>query len=196
MFKKLIKIVSFLGHMFQKKNDLDIVLHLLKKEGHVREIAKALNESVSTTARRLENLKNNNIVDYNQEGKNKVFYLKKNLLTKTFILQAEQYKKAKLLHKHPKLITIIEEILKITNKELIILFGSYAKGLEKQGSDIDIYIETNNKDIKEKIENIHSTINVKIGLFNKDSPLIKEIIQNHIILRGVEVFYDKKPVSL
>ena len=84
------------------------------------------------------------------------------------------------------------DILKTTGEELIVLFGSYAKGLEKKDSDIDIYIETKSRNVKQVVEEIHSKINVKIGTFDIKSPLIKEIIKDHVILRGIEVFYDKQ----
>ena len=74
---------------------------------------------------------------------------------------------------------------------MIILFGSYAKGIAKKESEIDIYIETTNNSIKERIKSINSRINVKIGKFDANSLLIKEIIKNHVILRRVEQFYEK-----
>jgi Nucleotidyltransferase domain. len=98
----------------------------------------------------------------------------------------------KLLIRHPELGIIFEEILEKTDEKLIVLFGSYAKGLAKRDSDIDIYIETKSRNLKKVIESIHPKINVKIGTFDTKSPLIKEIIKDHIIIRGIEVFYEKK----
>ena len=45
--------------------------------------------------------------------------------------------------------------------------------------------------MKESIETIHSKLKVKIEDFDLNSQLIKEIIKNHIVLRGVEEFYEK-----
>ncbi|MEK6900125.1 MAG: hypothetical protein AABX05_03295, partial [Nanoarchaeota archaeon] len=64
--------------------------------------------------------------------------------------------------------------------------------LAKKDSDIDIYIETKNRNVKGSIEDIHSKISVKIGTFDTRSPLIKEIIKDHIIIRGIEAFYDEQ----
>lgn len=179
--------------MVQKRNnlELDIVGLLLKADNHVRGIAKKLNESHSTILRKLNNLKKENVIDSRTEGKNKIFYLKKNLVPHTHILQAELHKLIKLLRHNPELSIIFEEILKKTDEKLIILFGSYAKGLAKKDSDIDIYIETKSRNVKKTIEEIHSKINVKIGTFDTKSPLIKEIIKDHVIIRGIEIFYDK-----
>ena len=51
-------------------------------------------------------------------------------------------------------------------------------------------METKNKNIKKRAEEINSKLSVKIGKFNKDSLLIKEIIKNHVILAGAERFYE------
>ena len=66
-----------------------------------------------------------------------------------------------------------------------------AKGLSKEDSDIDIYINTKDVKLKKKIEQISDLISVKIGLFNPEDLLIKEIIKNHVIIRGAEEYYDK-----
>jgi predicted nucleotidyltransferase len=180
--------------MVQKRNnlELDIIGLLLRGDNHVRGIAKKLDESHSTVLRKLNSLKKENVIDSRREGKNKIFFLKDNLVSKTYIQQAELYKLTKLLRNNPELSIIFEEILKKTDEKLTILFGSYAKGLAKKDSDIDIYIETKSRSIKKNIEDVHSKVNVKIGTFDIKSPLIKEIIKNHIIIRGIEVFYDKQ----
>ena len=180
--------------MVQKRDnlELEIVESLLRADNHVRGIAKKLNESHSTILRKLNNLKKENVIDSRKEGKNKIFFLKKNLVSQTYILQAELHKLTKLLRHNPELSIIFEEILNKTDEKLILLFGSYAKRLAKKDSDIDIYIETKSRSVKKIIEDIHSKINVKIGAFDIKSPLIKEIIKDHIIIRGIEVFYDKQ----
>lgn len=180
--------------MVQKRDNVefDIVGLLLRRENHIRGIAKKLNESHSTVFRKLDGLKRRNVVDSRKEGKNKIFYLKKNFVSRTYILQAELHKLIKLLRKHPELSIIFRDILQKSDEKLVVLFGSYAKGLEKKDSDIDIYIETKSRNIKKSVEDIHSKINVKIGLFDTKSPLIKEIIKDHVIIRGIEEFYEKK----
>jgi predicted nucleotidyltransferase len=180
--------------MVQKRDNLemDIIGLLLKGDNHVRGIAKKLDESHSSVLRKLNNLKKENVVDSRKEGKNKIFFLKDNLISKTYIQQAELYTLTKLLRHNPELSVIFEEMLKKTSEKLIVLFGSYAKRLARKDSDIDIYIETKSRNVKKNVEDVHSKINVKIGIFDTKSPLIKEIIKDHVILRGIEVFYDKQ----
>ena len=61
----------------------------------------------------------------------------------------------------------------------------------KKDSDIDIYIETTSQKIKEDVQKIYDLISVKIGKFNPDDLLIKEIIKNHVIIKGGEEYYEK-----
>ncbi len=180
--------------MVQNRDNLElgIVEALLRAESHVRGIAKKLNEPHSTILRRLNHLRNEKVIDARREGKNKIFYLKKNLVSHTYILQAELHKLTKLLQHNPELSIIFEEILKNTNEKLIVLFGSYAKKIATTESDIDIYIKTKSRSVKRSIEEINPKISVKIGTFDIASPLIKEIIKDHVIIRGIEIFYDQQ----
>jgi predicted nucleotidyltransferase len=187
-----------MNHMVQKRDslELEIINQLVKSNNHVRGLAKILQESHSTISRILKKLTKENVVDFKQEGKNKKFFLKESPLTKSYILKGELHKLSTLLKNYPTMNIIIEDILNKTNEKLIILFGSYAKFNAKKGSDIDIYIETKDRKVKKQVEEINSKINVKIGPFDKKSPLIKEIIEDHIIIRGLEDFYERKKNKL
>ncbi len=184
---------SNMVHMVQNKDNIDseIILLLLKGENHIRGIAKQLNESHSTILRKLDRLLRDNVLDYKKEGRNKVFFIRKNLQAKNYVFNAERYKLIKLLKKYPELSIIIDELLKKSKEDIIAIFGSYAKFTAKYDSDIDVYVETRNKKVKEELESVHSKVKVKIGDFDLDSQLIREIIKGHIILKGVEEFYEK-----
>ncbi len=169
----------------------EVLLSLLKKEMHGRELAKELKTSLTRVQSILAELRNINILDYKVEGKNHVYFIKKNLISRSFILNAENYKLSKVLIKHPEFEPIFNDIIKKSKCSLIILFGSYAKEIPKKDSDIDIYIETTSQKIKEDVQKIYDLISVKIGKFNPDDLLIKEIIKNHVIIKGGEEYYEK-----
>lgn len=169
----------------------ETILLLLKKEMHGRELTKELHTSLTRVQSVLTELRTINVIDYKVEGKNHLYFLKNNLVSKSFILNAENYKLAKILSQHPHFEPIFQDIIKKSKCHLIILFGSYAKGISKKESDIDIYIETTNPKIKEEVQKIYDLISVKIGKFNPNDLLIKEIIKNHILITGGEEFYDK-----
>ena len=182
--------------MVQNRNnignlDFEIILLLLRGEKHLRGIAAQLNRSHSTVFRRLNNLQKENVLDYKKEGKNKVFFIKKHLQAKNYVLNAERYKLIKLLKNYPEVGIVVEEIIQKCQEKFIVLFGSYAKFNAKRDSDIDVYIETKSRKVKENVEIINSKIRAKIGKFDLDSNLIKEVIKDHIILKGSEGFYEK-----
>jgi len=169
----------------------ELLLILLRENSHGREISKILKTPLTTIQRILLDLKKNNVLDYKLSGKNKIYFIKKNLTSKKYIQNAENYKFIKIIKHYPNLEPIIEKILEKCKDQLIILFGSYAKLKVKNNSDIDIYIETKDKKIKKEIELINSRLSIKIGTFDKELLLIKEIIKNHVIIKGIEEYYGK-----
>ncbi|MFH1511271.1 MAG: nucleotidyltransferase domain-containing protein [Candidatus Woesearchaeota archaeon] len=178
--------------MVQNRNiDLEVLLVLVRGASHLREIARVLNESHSTVFRRIKELVRETVLDFRWEGRNKVFFIKNNLRAKNCVFSAEIYRLSRLLGKYPELAIILEDIKKAVPKGMIVLFGSYAKGNARADSDIDIYVETDSPDIKARLKTLHSRLSIKTGVFDKDSLLIREIIRNHIIVRGVEDYYEK-----
>jgi len=178
-------------HMSQNYYKIKIVESLLKKENHIRGLAKELKTNQTTIARKINNLFNENIVDYKKEGRNKVYFLKRNLESLQFVLIVEHYKLIEILKKYTYLRKILQEIIQNKKIKLAILFGSHARKTTTKESDIDIYIETISRSIKRKLEEINSRISVKIGKFNRKSLLIKEIEKEHVIIKGAELYYEK-----
>ena len=174
--------------MCQKWN---IINELLKHRSlHVRELAKLIKEPLSSVSRTVSRLIEANVLDYQFVGKNKTVQLKKNLIAKEHVYIAEHQKLIKFIQ-YPQYGILIEEILANAKEPLVVLFGSYARFDPKPESDIDLYIETKKRSVKKMVDNIHTKINTKIGLFDPQQHLIKEIIKNHVILRGVELYYEK-----
>ena len=169
----------------------EVLLLLLKKQMHGRELSKELKTSLTRVQSILTELRNINVLDYKVEGKNHIYFIKKNLTAKTFIINAENYKLAKIINKHPELEPIFQDLIQKSKCRLIILFGSYAKGTSKKDSDIDIYLETTNQKTKEEVQKIYDLISVKTGKFNPEDLLIKEIIKNHAIIKGADEYYEK-----
>ena len=169
----------------------EIILALLRKETHGRELAKMLKTSLTKIQAILNELYRCNAVDYTVAGKNHVYFIKKNLIARTYVLSAEQYKFAKLLRSYPLLEPVCKELMKKCSGQMLILFGSYAKFIPKERSDIDIYINTTDKKMQGMFRRIDERINVKIGEFSKDDLLIQEIIKDHILIQGGELFYEK-----
>ena len=100
-------------HMVQNKDniELEIILLLIRGENHLRGIAKQLNESHSTILRKSNKLVKENVLDYKREGKNKVFFIRKNLQAKNYVFNAERYKMIKLLKTYSELNVIIDDLI-------------------------------------------------------------------------------------
>ena len=86
----------------------------------------------------------------------------------------------------------LDDILKST----AILFGSYAKGIQKEDSDLDIFIvgKHDEDEIKEIGHKYGVEINIKSypkELFEKEineDILLKEVAESHIIIKDTEEF--------
>ncbi len=169
----------------------DAAIALVNEKSHVRGLAKKLGANSMAVSRALKKLADNNVLDFENIGKNKVYSIKKTEEARNFIIIAEMLRLNSIIQKHPQLRMIADEIQKNKEIKLAILFGSYAKETYKEKSDIDIFIETKKRKIKDKIALLDSSLSIKIGDFNTADPLIREIMKNHIIIKGVEIYYEK-----
>jgi predicted nucleotidyltransferase len=169
----------------------DIVALLIKEDLHTRAIAEQLKSNHATVLRKLRDLTENNIVDFRLEGKNKVFSLKRTIEGRNAAMIAEIYKQSLIVSRFPILRGIFQAVQEMPEIPLAILYGSYAKGISTKGSDIDIYIETPDSQKKKQLEQRHSLLSVKIGVFDTRNLLIREMMKDHVIIRGVEVYFDK-----
>ena len=57
----------------------NIIINLMKKDNHLRQIAKDLDVNHMTVKRALDTLVKENVLDVREEGRNNVFSFKKNL---------------------------------------------------------------------------------------------------------------------
>ena len=176
--------------MKQKLYNYEAVLNLLKGNNHLRQIAKELGSNHMTIKRVLDGLLAENVLDVRKEGKNNVYSIKKTLEAQNFVLMAETYKFNKLIAKHPELKQDLRELKKMP-VDFMAIFGSYAKNSETSKSDIDVFIETQSDKAKKEVKKINRKFSVKIGKYSKGSLLINEIERSHIIIKGVEKFYEK-----
>lgn len=170
---------------------IQIVALLLKGDSHPRKLAKDLVISHTTVLRKLEGLLDENVVDFRKEGKNRVYFLKKTLEARVYIYVAEWYALGELVKEASHLRSLVRTIQEREDIPLAVLFGSYAKGTADRKSDIDLYIETDDREIKRELERSHSRLSVKIGIWDSENLLIQEIVKNHVIVRGVERFYER-----
>jgi predicted nucleotidyltransferase len=170
----------------------EIVALLLREDLHTRAIAERLDSNHATVIRKLRDLTEDNIVDFRAEGKNKVYFIKKTLEGRNAAIIAEMYKQSMAVSRYPVLRGIIRAVLEVPDIPLALLYGSYAKGLAKKDSDIDIFIEPLNTSLKKQLEQRNSSMSVQTrGLRIPGTCSSGRIIRVHIIIKGVEVYFDK-----
>jgi predicted nucleotidyltransferase len=171
--------------------DFEILDALSMKGFHARALAERLKTNHMTVLRRLKNLMSENVLDCRNEGRNKTYLLKKSIEARNKIIMAELYKLNKILKEHGELRNIVTKVQCNPEIRLAILFGSYVKGTADKDSDIDLYIETKNRILKKQLERLNSRLSIKIGEYDRSSLLIKEMEKDHVIIKGVELYYEK-----
>ncbi len=169
----------------------EILNVLFGEEVHARALAKRLDMNHMTVRRSLKELVNENVLEFRKEGRNKVYFMKKSMEARNYALISELYILNKTLKKYPELRKTIKDIQQKKEIRLAVLFGSYAKGIANKNSDIDVFIETKDRNLKQELELLNSRLSVKLGEYDRSSPLIKEIEKNHVIIKGAELFYEK-----
>lgn len=182
---------------------VDFLAKNLEKSFTINEIAKALGQYYSFVNRVIGRLANEGVIKIRKAGKAHLCSLDLNS-EKTFALLslAEIEKKEHLLKANKKLKLVLEDFtndLKEKNSVItIVLFGSYAKNLATEKSDIDLFLIVKNKFPLEPItKEIYAKYGVEINIValtekefkaQKDKEIIREIVKNHCVLYGTEDF--------
>lgn len=158
-----------------------------------RKLASKLKMNQKTVSNILNSLEKEHILKFTQDGKNKYYYLNKfNPFVKDIIKLIEINKRIMFFREHIKLNDLFLEIEK-RSKGLVILFGSYAKSSSTKSSDIDLFVIGKVEDLKD----LETLYKIKINIVNSSKDqfklndlFINEIINNHIILNGVEEYIE------
>ena len=174
---------------------LSLFTNDFNREYYIREVQKLLIISPRTAQLILEDLEDKGIIESKTKGKIKTFKLNSSEFAQRYLVFVEQYKAIAFLEKKLLIKEIIEKITPHI-KGIGIIFGSYVKGLEKEGSDLDIFIagSYNNDEIKRVSKNLGIEISIKcypLKTFEKNRTkdiLLKEVLKNHIVFLNVEQF--------
>jgi predicted nucleotidyltransferase len=186
--------------MYEKLNIDDkclLVLSLFSKgfnkEYHVREIQRILNIGLGTVQSVLKLLEKRTVLRSRNVGKSKVYSINKTEISRFYFVMAEAYKATAFIAKNALIREVIASITPHIHS-IGLVFGSYAKGLEKEDSDLDVFIV--GKYDKEKIDEIGRRYGLDINIKNypikifytemgKDI-LITEVLHDHIAFKGID----------
>lgn len=181
-------------------NILKIVNYLAKHHENaftMHELSNILNIPYASFYRTVQ--KENDLLNIQLIGKSKVIRINNNNdVIKSYLAIASYKEKVEFL-KNQTIIRLIHKDM--TSKDIILLFGSYAKGIQNKSSDIDLLII--NKEGKKTIsfKKYELLYKIKINpifitkkefmLMMKDEEenVGKQALKNHIILNNPEKFW-------
>ncbi|MBD3209423.1 nucleotidyltransferase domain-containing protein [Candidatus Woesearchaeota archaeon] len=165
------------------------------KDYYVREVGKLLNLSPRTAQLILEDLEQKGVVASKTKGKIKIYKLQRNESTKKYLVFAEHYKSLAFLEKKLSLKEIIEKITPHI-KGIGVLFGSYARGLEKEDSDVDIFVAGSYDDDNIKKVSKKYGIDINVTCYPKKTfeknvakdVFLNEVLKHHVVFLNAERF--------
>ena len=168
------------------------------REYYIREVEKLLKISPRTAQLILEDLENKGIIESKLKGKIKSYKLKINEISNRYLTFVEQYKSIAFMEKNLIVKEVIEKISPFING-IGIIFGSYAKGISNEESDLDIFIagDYDQEEIKKVSRNLGIEISIKcysLKTFEKNvnqDNLLKEVLKNHLVFKNAELFIQK-----
>ena len=140
-----------------------------------------IENALTVTEKTIKKLTREQLIEFYEK-----YYIPSNMVV---IVNGNLENPFKILEKYPILKDVFEKIQKDKKIKLAILFGSYAKDLAKKHSDVDIFLETNNLEIKKEYSKLDSKLSIKIGKLGQDN-LSKEIRKNYILIKGGEKYYE------
>lgn len=182
-----------MNNMLLNKNSKQVLNELIKQKNsrvYGREIAKRYKMNQKTVANILNKLEEEDLLKYTIEGKNKYYFLNGfNPLIKELVQTIEVEKKADFLKSHKNIAELIRKIEQ-KSEGIVVLFGSYAKGAEDKESDLDLFVigKSNSDDLEKDFGKKINMVKSTKEKFDINNPFIKEVLRNHIVLKGVEEF--------
>jgi predicted nucleotidyltransferase len=167
--------------MFDSENERLVAETIFDNPGreyHLRGLAEETGVSPSTVSRIVEKLEDEGIIDVERDLKMAIK-----------AAENERFRKFKLSYNLWRLneTGMIEELQTETMPESIVLFGSYAHGEDRNGSDIDIAV-VNGREPDIELSGYEEELNRKIAVQNIDlqeaDQNFIETLANGIVLRG------------
>ncbi|MBI2045558.1 nucleotidyltransferase domain-containing protein [Candidatus Pacearchaeota archaeon] len=171
---------------------------------YIIEMAKLIGKSHVSLLPHLKSFEKNKILLSKNIGKSKVFSLNlENNQVREFLSLSEKKETLNLLNKEFLIKKLYDEVLKLDLNGCLIIFGSYASLTHNKESDIDLlYLGElkggKKKEIKDFGKIYHKEIHLTSMNLNqfreqlfKQGILVKEIINNHIILYNHDIFINE-----
>ena len=182
-------------------NRLKIINYLgkhIEKSFTMLELSKATKIPYATFYRTIQEM--TDLILFQTVGKAKTVTLHtQNAEVKSYLTISSAEEKKEFLEKQPVIKKIVEEL---NTTDIVVLFGSFAKGTQRQTSDIDILVINKKGEkslsffkyellFKKKINPIFVTKSEFITMLHeKEENVGKQVVENHIILNNSEHFWE------
>lgn len=164
-------------------------------EFYIREAQRALNISPRTSQTVLADLERRGIIESKKRGKIISYHLKKNGISRRYMTFCEEYKGISFLSGNA-LISEITEKIEGCIDGIGVIFGSYAKGLARKDSDLDVFVIGTYD--RKRIDAASQTYGIDISVkcyplenFRKalrGDILVKEVLKSHVAFLNAEQF--------
>lgn len=174
---------------------LDLFTRGFEKDYYIREVKRILKISPRTSQLILDELEKKGVLTSQVKGKIRIYRLQNTSTAKDYITLTEQYKKTTFLESDSLMKELSSKIAE-SAEGIVSIFGSYAKKKQKEGSDVDVFVAGKYED--NKIRKVSKLYGIEISVKNyplktfkekyKSDILIREVLENHIILSGLEEF--------
>ncbi len=184
---------------------LKLLLSKPEEQFSIRQIARLLGKSYSLTYNNTQKLLKKGIVKAENVPPAQIIHLSEQAPIR-LLVSMEGKRTEDFLEKHSWIALYLRDVLSATENPFFIMlvFGSYAKGRETKGSDIDILIITSAKEDFKTFETAaQQYTKIKKGIIVIDAQSFLEMIKNpkalnvsnearkyHIILYGAETYYE------
>jgi len=188
--------------MYDKVNITENTLQVLSlftngfdNEYYIREVERSLEISPRTAQLILGDLENKGVLESKVRGKIKSYKLKRSEVSFRYLVLVENYKLISFIEKNLLVKEVIEKIAP-SIKGVSVIFGSYAKGTNKKGSDLDVFVagECDTKEINSISEAWGIEVSVKtypLKTFEdniRKDVFLREVVKNHIIFLNADKF--------
>ncbi len=167
------------------------------KEIFIREAGRMAGISPRSAELILKELERKNVLRSRTRGKIRVFTLKMGFITREYLLMAEAYRCLRFLEENALVSEVLRKLLPSVQGAAAV-FGSFAKGTQKKGSDLDLLVigKYDRKRVKElsrtygiEISVKHYPLDIYVRKVHKDI-LLKEVLDCHVIVKGKGIFLD------
>lgn len=191
------------------KTQLKILAYLIDNQARllgIRELAREISSVYYLVQKNVQQLREKNVIIIEKAGRTSIVKLHQ-MIDANYLVEAERFKRELFYKKYPSIRIIFKKMIEQSKSSFFILlvFGSYAKKLERKDSDLDILAIVQYEDQIDEIERIISSVArtspIKIHhmalsessfismLQKKELNVAIEVRDKHILIYGDELYY-------